>query len=212
MTRPLSGFCFITDRKASRLGLFQDVSDAIAGGASMVQYRDKGARLQGMLIVAQKLLSITKPAGVPLIINDEFSVALQVGADGCHLGQSDFPLHEARRMMAGKIVGLTVHNAEEARRAEQGGANYIGASPIFPTGTKADAGKSIGLEGLREIRKATRLPIFAIGGITLQNAPSAIEAGADGLCAISAASGLGVEGKVASFAALFPKTKKHNPI
>jgi thiamine-phosphate pyrophosphorylase len=156
-----------------------------------------------MLRTARTLLSITKPAGVPFIINDDFSIALEMGAEGAHLGQGDFPLHEARRMMQGRIMGVTVHNEKEAREAEKLGAAYVGASPIFPTGTKADAGKAIGLEGLKSIRAATKLPIFAIGGITLENAPSVIAAGAEGVCAISATSGMDVEKKVRAFSSLF---------
>jgi thiamine-phosphate pyrophosphorylase len=199
--------------------MLQDVKDAVAGGASMVQYRDKsfgasggraGAASTGssvkredMVRISRSLLAITQPAGIPLIINDDFSIALEIGAQGCHLGQTDFPLHEARRMMRGKIIGVTVHNPEEAQAAERNGADYVGASPIFATSTKGDAGAVIGLEGLKEIRAATKLPILAIGGITLENAPSVIAAGANGICAISATSGIGVKEKVAAFSALF---------
>lgn len=208
----LSGFCFITDRAHSRLGMAQDVKSAIAGGATIIQYRDKGAARVDMLRTARTLLSITKPAGIPLIINDDFSIALEIGAEGAHLGQSDFPLHEARRMMRGKILGVTVHDSQQARAAEKNGADYLGASPIFATSTKKDAGAAIGIEGLREIRAATSLPIFAIGGITLQNAPSVISAGANGVCAISAMAGNDVDKKVAAFAALFPNRQKQPQI
>lgn len=208
--KPISGFCFITDRRLSKLGIIQDVKDAIKGGATIVQYRDKGVSRADMLRNARAILAIAKPAGVPLIINDDFSIALEIGTQGAHLGQSDFPLHEARRMMRGKIVGVTVHNAEEARTAEKGGADYIGASPIFATGTKKDAGAAIGPEGLRAIRAATKLPILAIGGITLENAPSILASGADGICAISATSGMEVEKKVRAFSQLFASVRSRS--
>jgi len=104
-----------------------------------------------------------------------------------HLGQEDFSYHEARKLLGpDKIIGVTVHNVAEALTAQSGGADYLGVSPIFSTATKADAGAPAGVALLAEIRRRVPLPLVAIGGITLANAPAVIAAGADAVCAISA--------------------------
>jgi thiamine-phosphate pyrophosphorylase len=114
-------------------------------------------------------------------------VALAVDADGVHLGQEDLHYREARRLLGEKkIIGITVNTMEQAVEAARLGADYLGVSPIFATQTKPDAGEPAGLDLLREIRALVSLPLIAIGGITLDNAPDVIEAGADGVCAISA--------------------------
>jgi thiamine-phosphate pyrophosphorylase len=124
---------------------------------------------------------------VLFLVNDRVDLALEVNADGVHLGQDDLPYARARELLGrSKIIGVTVHNVREAREAAQWGADYLGVSPIFPTRTKADAGAAQGLRLLREIRKEVALPLIAIGGINLTNAVEVIRAGADGLCAISA--------------------------
>jgi thiamine-phosphate pyrophosphorylase len=120
-------------------------------------------------------------------VNDRVDVALEVGADGVHLGQEDLSCHEARKLLGpDKIIGVTVHNVAEALAAQAGGADYLGVSPIFSTATKADAGDPTGVALLNEIRRRVTLPLVAIGGITLANAPAVIAAGADAVCAISA--------------------------
>jgi len=205
------GFYFITDRQLSKNGIFDDVEKAIAGGSRMIQYRDKGKSDAEMLPAARRLRAITSKAGARLIINDSISVCLASGADGVHLGQDDFSLAEARQALGNKIIGVTVHDALEAIAAERRGADYIGASPIFSTSTKKDAGIAIGIDGLRRIRIHAKLPLVAIGGITLQNAREAIKSGADGICAISATSGDDIDGKVKKFTGLFRSKPPANP-
>jgi thiamine-phosphate pyrophosphorylase len=198
------GFYFITDPSLSKNGIFDDVEKAIAGGSRIIQCRDKVKSDSELLSDARRLRAITKKAGAKLIINDSIQVCIESEADGVHLGQEDASLIDAREALGNRIIGVTAHNVKEALEAEKDGADYIGASPIFATSTKDDAGAAIGLDDLRKIRAKVKLPIAAIGGITLKNAPEAIAAGANGLCAISAAAGDSVEKKVRQFVRLFP--------
>jgi thiamine-phosphate diphosphorylase len=207
MSAKLSGFYFITDPALSKNGIVSDVRAAVAGGSRIIQYRAKGALFEQTWSSSKELLAITRNAGAQLIINDYPLICQKTGADGVHLGQSDARLEEARKLLGGKIIGVSVASVAKAVSAEKGGADYLGVGPIFPTTTKKDAAKPIGIAGLRQIRRATRIPIVAIGGITLKNAPEAIGAGADGICAISATAGENVEGKVRAFAGLFPSGK-----
>ena len=121
------------------------------------------------------------------LVNDRVDLALEVGADGVHLGQEDLSYYEARNLLGpDKIIGVTVHNVAEALAAQAAGADYLGVSPIFATATKADAGAPTGVALLAEIRRRVTLPLVAIGGITLANAPVVIAAGAEAVCAIAA--------------------------
>ncbi len=205
MKANISGFYFITDASLTKRGVLQDATDAIRGGARIIQLRDKKASPKEMLEAAMSLRETTAKPGILFIVNDNVEIAIQSGADGVHLGQEDAGISEARKKMPGKIIGISVSTPNEAMDAQEKGADYLGVGPIFATLTKADAVKPIGLAGLKEIRKTTSLPIIAIGGITHENARSAIEAGAGGVCAISAASGDGVEAKVRAFSNLFRK-------
>ena len=163
------------------------VRAAVAGGVTCVQLREKTCGTREFLAEARKLLAILRPLGVPLIINDRVDVALAAGADGVHVGQQDLPLAEVRRLApAGWIVGVSAESVEDAIHAEQGGADYIGASPVFATPTKTDHAPPLGLAGLRAIRAAVRIPLVAIGGIHAGNARDVIRAGADGLAVVSA--------------------------
>ncbi len=131
--------------------------------------------------------------------------AFEVSADGVHLGQEDMSYPEARKLLGqGKIIGITVHSVAEALVAEAAGADYLGVSPIFATGTKADAGTPRGVNLVAEIRRRVNLPLVAIGGITLDNAPLVIAAGADSVCAISAVvTQADVRAEIEKFQALF---------
>jgi len=197
------GFYFITDRKLSKNGILQDAEDGLLAGARVIQYREKEKNELEMVKEALGLRRITNKFGALLIVNDNVKVALASDADGVHLGQEDGNVAEARKLLRGKIIGVTVHDVKEAVKAEKEGADYLGVSPIFATSTKSDAGAAIGVDGLKRIRAKVKLPIVAIGGIDLGNAHEVIAAGADGICAISAVSGEGVVGKVGKFAALF---------
>ena len=163
------------------------VRAAVAGGVTCVQLREKDCGTREFLDEARKLLAILRPLGVPLIINDRVDVALAAGADGVHIGQQDLPLADVRRLApAGWIVGVSAESVEDAIRAEQGGADYIGASPVFATPTKTDHAPPLGLDGLRSIRAAVKLPLVAIGGLHARNARDVVRAGADGLAVVSA--------------------------
>ena len=163
------------------------VRAAVAGGVTCVQLREKDCGTREFLDEARKLLAILRPLGVPLIINDRVDVALAAGADGVHVGQQDMPLADVRRLgPAGWIIGVSAESLDDAVRAEQGGADYIGVSPVFATPTKADHASPLGLDGLRRIRAAVRIPLVAIGGLHAGNAREVIRAGAAGLAVVSA--------------------------
>jgi thiamine-phosphate pyrophosphorylase len=181
----MKGFYFVTDSGLSRRGNISDVKNALAAGVKVVQYREKNLSTKDMLEVAMRLREICKKAA--FIINDRVDIALISRADGVHLGQGDLPYRLARKLLGKKrIIGLTVHNIREAEEAQKLGADYLGVSPIFNTRTKKDAGRAAGAALIKKIRKQIPLPIVAIGGINLSNAPQVIDAGADCLCAISA--------------------------
>lgn len=185
MGMALRGFYFITDRVLSSKPDAEAVRDAVEGGCCVVQYREKRLPTRDMIETSFKLKEIVSEKAY-FLINDRVDVALAVNADGVHLGQEDMPLKHARRILCGRIIGVTVHNIAEALSAEKSGADYLGVSPIFKTTTKDDAGKPVGLEMIREIKAAVDLPLAAIGGINEFNVDSVIEAGADMVCAISA--------------------------
>ena len=181
----LRGYYFITDARLSLGGNLHDLAEAVAAGSPVVQYRAKDLSTREMLAEAMALRALCRKTC--FLVNDRVDIALASGADGVHLGQDDLPLPQARALLGpGKLIGLTVHNLAEAETAVREGADYLGVSPIFATQTKADAGPPAGIALVRELRQATKLPIVAIGGITLRNAPDVIAAGADCVCAISA--------------------------
>jgi thiamine-phosphate pyrophosphorylase len=180
----MRGYYFITDTGLSRAGNVSDVKNALVAGIKIVQYRAKEAGTRVMLAEALELKRLCR--GALFLVNDRVDVALAVDADGVHLGQEDLPYDTARRLLGPeKIIGITVSSLDEALAAARRGADYLGVSPIFFTRTKPDAGTPTGLTLLREIRAAVDLPLAAIGGITPENAPEVIDAGADMLCAIS---------------------------
>jgi thiamine-phosphate pyrophosphorylase len=181
----VKGYYFVTDAHLSRAGTASDVRQAAAAGVEVVQYRCKDGSSAALYAEAAALKEICR--GPLFIVNDRVDIALAVAADGVHLGQDDLPLPVARKLLGReKIIGLTVHSVEEARQAAALGADYLGVSPIFATQTKPDAGQPAGIELIRQIKSAVKLPVVAIGGINLANAPEVVSAGADCLCAISA--------------------------
>ncbi|HIC94918.1 MAG TPA: thiamine phosphate synthase [Anaerolineae bacterium] len=175
----------ITDRRWGRSHL-EVARAAIAGGATAIQLRDKEATTRELIEVGLALRELTRERGVAFIVNDRVDVALAVDADGVHVGQDDMPAKLARRLMGPKIVGVSAGSVEEALRAEADGADYVSASPVFATPTKPDAPPPTGLEGLRAIAEAVRIPVIAIGGINEDNVGEVIRAGADGVAVISA--------------------------
>ncbi|MFC1754863.1 thiamine phosphate synthase [Thermoproteota archaeon] len=181
----IRGYYFITDSNLSKKGIVSDVKSAVAAKTSVIQYREKISATRQMIEQATELKKICKDS--KLIINNRLDVAIGSGADGIHIGSDDVPYEDARRTLGrGKIIGVTVHNLDEALDAESRGADYLGVSPIFSTTTKQDAGLPCGVGLIREIKEKVKIPIVAIGGITLDNAREVLDAGADALCSISA--------------------------
>ncbi len=178
----------VTDRSLSKgRATAEVVRAAVAGGVTCVQLREKACGTREFLDEARAVKGVLQGTGVPLIVNDRVDVALAVGAEGVHLGQQDMPLADARRLgPPGWIIGISAESVEDAMRAEREGADYVGASPVFATPTKADHAVPLGLEGLRRMRAAVRIPIVAIGGIHAGNAREVMGAGADGLAVVSA--------------------------
>ena len=163
------------------------VQAAVAGGVTIVQWREKGGDARAALARVRSLRAWLRERAVPLIINDDVDLALACDADGVHVGQGDLPCAEVRRRAgAAMVVGVSVGTVAEARQAVRDGADDLGVSPVFATPTKPDAPAPAGLDGLRAIRAAVRLPLVAIGGIHAGNAAEVIAAGADGLAVVSA--------------------------
>jgi thiamine-phosphate pyrophosphorylase len=163
---------------------------AIAGGADVIQLRDKTCGSGELLRTARVIREITAKTGTLFIVNDSLDVALISCADGVHLGQDDLGAGVARQLTpSGFIIGVSVGSLEEAVRAERAGADYLALSPVFPTASKHDAGPGHGLELLQEIRQNVIIPVIAIGGITKENVHDVITAGADGIAVISAVVG-----------------------
>jgi thiamine-phosphate pyrophosphorylase len=198
------GYYFITDAALSRAGNVSDVAAAVAARVRVVQYRQKQGLTSDLVAEARQLRRLCRH--IRFLVNDRVDLALEVGADGVHLGQEDLPYFEARKMLGpDKIIGVTVHSVAEALAAQAAGADYLGVSPIFSTATKADAGAPTGVALLAAIRRRqVSLPLVAIGGITLTNAPSVIAAGADAVCAIAAVvTRLEVQTEIDQFQKLF---------
>jgi thiamine-phosphate pyrophosphorylase len=163
---------------------------AIAGGADVIQMRDKACGEKGLCRIGKILRAITQATGTLFIVNDRFDIALACGADGVHLGQGDMRADVARQLAPpGFIIGISVGNAEEALAAEEAGADYVALSPVFSTSSKEDAGSGIGCNVLRDITSQVAIPVIAIGGITRDNVVEVMAAGADGVAVISAVVG-----------------------
>lgn len=177
----------VTDRRLAGGRAVADVAvAAVAGGVTVVQYREKEGDSRTLLWEVRALKD-RLPAHVPLIVNDRLDIALAAGADGVHVGQDDLPCAAVRRIAGPDlIVGVSVSTPAEALMAERDGADYLGVSPVFDTPTKTDTPRATGLDGLCRIRLAVRLPLVAIGGIHAGNAEAAMRAGADGVAVVSA--------------------------
>lgn len=182
------GVYLVTDRPAL-LGrtLLDVVAAALAGGASMVQLREKTASTREFVELARAVLGVTRPRGVPLLINDRLDVALAAGADGVHVGQDDMHPRDVRALLGpGALIGLSVTGEDEARGAIGLPVDYLGAGPVFATATKKDAGAPQGLAGLRRMVALATVPVVAIGAISRENAAAVMAVGAAGLAVVSA--------------------------
>ncbi len=188
------------DKLAKVRGLYVVLDSAVLGGRShvavagalikagvtVIQLRDKVTPKRDLLALARELAELCRRNGVLFIINDHLDIALASGADGLHVGQSDLPAEVARRLLPlDRILGVSAASVEEARSAEEAGADYLGVGCVFPTTSKEGA-SPVGVETVRQIRQATRLPLAAIGGISAANVAEVVAAGADALCVISA--------------------------
>lgn len=178
----------VTQREGLSLEVFcRTILEAVNGGVSIVQLREKGTDRADFARVGKGLLDILRPMGVPLIINDSVEIAMAIGADGVHLGQGDQSVVEARKILGvGAIIGLSVETLEQAKAADYLDLDYIAASPVFGTPTKVDTAQPWGMEGLRELCSSTRFPVVSIGGINVNNVQDMICAGSSGVAVVSA--------------------------
>ncbi len=181
-----ANFYFVTDSELSKNNIFSDAENAIKAGCKIIQYREKNKSTKDMIEEARQLKEICEGKAI-LLVDDRVDVALAVGVDGVHIGQEDIPYETARLLLGmNKIIGLTVHNLEEAIEAEKLGVNYIGLAPIFKTDTKEDAREPIGTKMIETVRKNVSLPIVAVGGINKHNVKDVIDSGADSVVSIYA--------------------------
>ncbi len=177
----------VTDRELCLGRPLEDVVlQAVAGGATMVQLREKEASARDFLALTRLLVRELHRRDVPLIVNDRADIALAGGAAGLHVGQKDLPPEDARALLGpDAIIGLSVENMAQLDAAQELDVDYLGVSPVWATPTKTDTAPPWGLEGLAEARKKSRLPLVAIGGIHADNAARVIAAGAHGLAVVS---------------------------
>ena len=176
----------VTDEKAClEKDFYSCIEEAIKGGVGIVQLREKNISTKDFYEKALKVKEICKNYGALFIINDRLDIAQAVGADGVHLGQSDMPIEEARKILKDKfLIGATARNIEEAKRAELLGADYIGSGAIFGTSTKDNA-KKLEMEELKKIVASVKIPVFAIGGININNVGILKNIGLQGICSVS---------------------------
>lgn len=160
---------------------------AIAGGADTIQYRQKSGSTREMIEIARNMKRLCSEAGVTFIVNDRLDVAIAAEADGVHLGQDDFPIPMARDLLGeGRIIGGSAATLDEARKCLSEGAGYVGFGPVYPTSSKDDAGPVSGIDILKQVVEVIPLPIIAIGGVSAENIPDVMRAGAHGIAVISA--------------------------
>ena len=172
--------------------LYTVVEDALKGGITLFQFREKGkGALEGKekLELAIKLQNICKKYNVPFIVNDDIELALEIDADGVHVGQDDLGVDEIRKLMPDKIIGLSIGNEEELKQSKVEYVDYVGVGPVYVTQSKDDAGGAIGYEGLELMRRfLPEMPLVAIGGIQTQHIKDVMKTNVDGVSIISAIS------------------------
>jgi len=177
----------VTDRKwTGKYRLYEQVEQAILGGAGMVQLREKGGYPPEVIAEAKDMAALCRRYGVPFLINDSVEVCLACGADGVHLGQDDMTVAEARRLLGeSRIIGVSAHNVEEALAAEAAGADYLGSGAAFATGTKSNV-IPLRRETLCAICAGVSIPVVAIGGIHKGNMPELSGTGIAGVALVQA--------------------------
>jgi thiamine-phosphate pyrophosphorylase len=179
----------ITDRRLSGLSHAEQVARLVEGGAAFVQLREKHLSPREFYRESGEALRVARRRGAKLIINDRADIALALGADGVHLGQDDMPPEAARALLGeGAVVGFSTHSVEQAIAAARLPVDYVAVGPIFETSSKEKPDPVVRLEGLRLVREAVggSVKLVAIGGVTRENAPSVLAAGADSVAVISA--------------------------
>ncbi|ELI5733191.1 thiamine phosphate synthase [Vibrio fluvialis] len=179
----------VTDDQQDLGTLCHVVQQAIAGGVSLVQVREKQGDVRTFIERAAAVKAVLSGSGVPLIINDRVDVALAVDADGVHLGQSDMPATLARQLLGpDKLIGLSVENEQQFEQAQSLPVDYLGLSAIFATPTKTNTVKHWGLDGLNWAMARSRLPMVAIGGLNTSNIAAVAQTGVQGIALVSAIS------------------------
>ncbi len=178
----------VTDRDLARgRSIAWVVEAALRGGVTAVQLREKSCPTSDFVQLGRELKKLLAPHQVPLIVNDRVDLALEIGADGVHIGQHDMDPERARRLLGpGAIIGLSIETIEQARAAVSLDVDYLGVGPVFATATKSDAAPPLGLAALAQVCAISRHRVVAIGGIGLENARQAIDSGADGVAVVSA--------------------------
>lgn len=177
----------VTDENLDLEQLKFVIKEAVVGGVTMVQLREKHGDVREFIQRAMVVKALLMETGIPLIINDRVDVALAVDADGVHLGQSDMPAAIARQLIGDdKILGLSVENEQQLADAQHLPVDYLGLSAIYPTPTKTNTVYAWGLDGLEKAAGESRLPLVAIGGLNESNIKSAMDAGAAGVALVSA--------------------------
>ncbi|MBV9211528.1 MAG: thiamine phosphate synthase, partial [Acidobacteria bacterium] len=178
----------ITDARLTGLSHASQVKHLLAGGATLIQLREKQDSPRDFYEDAREALRLAHERGARLLINDRVDLALALQADGVHLGQDDLPVEEARKILGREaVIGYSTHNVEQAIEAARLPIDYLAVGPIYATSTKENPDPVVGLEGLSRVRRAvTHLPLVAIGGITLETAPELLRAGADSVAVIHA--------------------------
>lgn len=177
----------VTDASwTGRFTLLEQVEQALKGGVTCIQFRDKQLENDAFLREAKKMKVLCEKYHVPLIINDHVDIAVRCGADGVHVGQKDMEAKEVRKLVGEKmIIGVSARTVEQAIQAEQAGADYLGVGAVFGTSTKMDAEK-ISLERLKGICQAVTIPVVAIGGVQKDNFPELVGTGVAGAALVSA--------------------------
>lgn len=177
----------VTDRTwAKDVTLMEQVKQALEGGITFLQLREKQLMEEEFMKEAQEMKKLAVEYKIPFVINDNIKVAQKVNADGVHIGQDDMSVEEARQILGeDKIIGVSAHNVEEAMKAQQGGADYLGVGAVCATATKKDA-NVVSKEEIKKIKEAVNIPIVAIGGIKKDNIDTLTGTGVDGIAVVSA--------------------------
>jgi thiamine-phosphate pyrophosphorylase len=164
------------------------VREALAGGAGIIQLRDKDSSYEEKIILGREIMKLCSQYGAVFIVNDSLDLTLELSADGIHVGKEDDSIESIRAKIGNKIIGYSPVSIEDAVSAEISGADYLGAGAVFPTESKRDVGAAHGIEYVREMVKRVKIPVVGIGGINLANAELVKETGAAGIAVITAIS------------------------